>query len=63
MSLIDALAVAQERAVRLRREAAAERLRDTSTTRHVVWTLLRRVADRVDPTPLSLRPVLSRHER
>jgi len=55
----DPLDVAHERGRRLRAEAAAERLRGTSRTRHVLAASLRRAADRLDPAPLARRTALS----
>jgi hypothetical protein len=57
---LDALVVAHERSRRLRAEAAAERLRDTSSIRRALAVSLRRAADRLDPTPLARRTALSR---
>ena len=56
---LDALVLAHERGRRLRAEAAAERLRSTSGTRHAVAAYLRRAADRLDPAPLARRTTLS----
>ena len=59
----DALVLAHARAVRLRHEAVAERARRTKSTRHLVATILRCAADRLDPAPFApraafVRPVL-----
>jgi hypothetical protein len=51
----DALVLARERARDLRDEMAAERLRSASGTRRTLATSLRRMADRLDPAPLTAR--------
>ncbi len=56
---LNTLVVAHERGRRLRAEAAAERLRDTSGTRRALAVSLRRTADRLDPAPLARRTALS----
>jgi len=51
----DSLEVARERGRRLWAEAAAERLRAPSRTRHVLAAFLRRAADRLDPASSLVR--------
>ena len=52
---LNALDAAHEHAHRLCVEAAAERLRAPSATRHIVAVSLRRAAALLDPAPLARR--------
>ncbi|MEP7335357.1 MAG: hypothetical protein ABI717_06210 [Actinomycetota bacterium] len=53
---LDLLVVANDRARDLCREASVARLRRAAGSRHVLAASLRRLADRLDPTPLAARP-------
>ena len=52
---LDLLAVAHERARDLCQEAAIARLHNAAGTRNVLAASLRRLANRLDPAPLSAR--------
>ena len=52
----DLLSLARERARDRREEAAAERLRRAAGTHRALAAFLRRLADRLDPAPLTARP-------
>ena len=60
---LDALAVAHAHGRELRAEAAAERLRGTSSARRAVAVSLRRAADRLDPAALAPRPAFGAETR
>jgi hypothetical protein len=51
-----ALALAHQRSIHLRAEAAAERLRGSSPARRALAESLRRAADRLERAPLARRP-------
>jgi hypothetical protein len=53
-----ALALAHDRTDRLVAEAAADRLRESSGTRHALAALLRGAADRLEPAPPASRAPL-----
>lgn len=54
----DTLAAAHEHGRQLRAEAAAERLRGTPAPRRALAVSLHRAANRLDPSPLSLKAAL-----